>query len=199
MQGKLILFEGCEFVGKSTQVKMLASRLKELGYPVVVTKEPGGTDEGRVLRKKLLEEKNMPDQELSLFLKDRTIHFAKVVIPALRAGKIVVCDRSSPSTIAYQHYGRGIVLEKIIEPDQEARQGVNFDLIILLDGDPAQMFARREKETTFEKEGLDFHKRVREGFLAQAGKNPEHWKIFDASCTPEELSRDILGEVKRII
>lgn len=199
MPGKLILFEGCEFVGKSTQVAMLASRLKELGYPVVITKEPGGTDEGRVLRKKLLEEKNMPDEELSLFLKDRTIHFTKVVIPALRAGKIVVCDRSSPSTIAYQHYGRGIVLEKIIEPDQEARQGVNFDLIILLDGDPAKMFARKEQKTTFEKEGLDFHERVREGFLAQAKKSPEHWRIFDASRTEEELARDILGEVKRII
>ena len=199
MQGKLILFEGCEFVGKSTQIEILARTLRELGHKIITTKEPGGTDAGKALRKKLLEEKNAPHKELALFLKDRTIHFAQVVIPALREGKIVICDRSSPSTIAYQHHGRGIALEKIIEPDKKARQGINFDFVILLDGDPEKMFARKEKETTFEKEAPDFHQRVSEGFLAQARQDPVRWRIFDASRTKEEIARDILDEVKKIV
>ena len=198
MKGKLIVFEGCEFVGKSTQIQMLAEKLRELGCTVVVTKEPGGTEKGKALRKKLLEEGTAPDEELLLFLEDRTLHFREIVISALREGNIVLCDRSSPSTIAYQHYGRGIALEKIIEPDKKARQGVDFNLIILLNGDPVQMFERKDKETTFEKETLDFHQRVYQGFLTQAYEDSARWRIFDASRPREELAKDILDEVKKI-
>ncbi len=196
MEGKLILFEGGEKAGKSTQIKILAERLKESGVGALVTKEPGGTEEGKEIRQKLLYGNLPPKQELNLFIEDRTIHFGKLVLPALARGDWVLCDRSSPSTIAYQHYGRGMNLENIRERDRRARQGRDFDLIILLDMEPQKAMARTERETIFEKENWEFHDKVRQGYLEQANNVPEQWLVLDASESVENVSEKIWQEIK---
>ncbi len=197
MEGKLILFEGGEKAGKSTQIKILAERLKESGVGALVTKEPGGTEEGKEIRQKLLYGNLPPKQELDLFIKDRTIHFGKLVLPALARGDWVLCDRSSPSTIAYQHYGRGMNLENIRERDRRARQGRDFDLIILLDMEPQKAMARTERETIFEKENWEFHDKVRQGYLEQANNIPEQWLVLDASESVENVSEKIWQEIQK--
>ncbi len=197
MEGKLILFEGGEKAGKSTQIKILAERLKESGVGALVTKEPGGTEEGKEIRQKLLYGNLPPKQELDLFIKDRTIHFGKLVLPALARGDWVLCDRSSPSTIAYQHYGRGMNLENIRERDRRARQRRDFDLIILLDMEPQKAMARTERETIFEKENWEFHDKVRQGYLEQANNVPEQWLVLDASESVENVSEKIWQEIQK--
>ncbi len=197
MEGKLILFEGGEKAGKSTQIKILAERLKESGVGALVTKEPGGTEEGKEIRQKLLYGNLPPKQELNLFIEDRTIHFGKLVLPALARGDWVLCDRSSPSTIAYQHYGRGMNLENIRERDRRARQGRDFDLIILLDMEPQKAMARTERETIFEKENWEFHDKVRQGYLEQANNIPEQWLVLDASESVENVSEKIWQEIQK--
>lgn len=197
MEGKLIVFEGGEKAGKSTQIKILAERLKESGVGALVTKEPGGTEEGKEIRQKLLYGNLPPKQELNLFIEDRTIHFGKLVLPALARGDWVLCDRSSPSTMAYQHYGRGMNLENIRERDRRARQGRDFDLIILLDMEPQKAMARTERETRFEKENWEFHDKVRQGYLEQANNIPEQWLVLDASESVENVSEKIWQEIQK--
>lgn len=183
--GKLILFEGCEGAGKSTLIKTLSFSLKLFGYIVVETKEPGHATPIGVKIREMLMDPNLPmrhKEELALFFRCRADHFKKIIIPALGKGKIILCDRSSPSTIAYQHYGRGLDLTDILIRDAKARKNVNFDLIILLDIDPEIGLKRKKPETRFELEAIDFHRRVRNGYLEQA-KNDQNgkWVVIDAA------------------
>ncbi len=195
-EGKLILFEGGEKVGKSTQIKILAERLKENGVNVVVTKEPGGTEEGKEIRQKLLYGNLTLEQELDLFIEDRTLHFGKLILPALESGQWVLCDRSSPSTIAYQHYGRGMNLDDIKERNRLARQGKDFDLIILLDMEPQKAMSRTTRETIFEKEYREFHDKIRQGYREQAKADSDRWLVLDASESVESVSEKIWQEIK---
>lgn len=205
--GKLIDFEGGEGVGKSTLIKSLAVFLRNIGYEVIETKEPGhDTDLGRKIRKILLDPNhpNKPktvEEELNLFIdQGRTEHFKVIVIPALEEGKIVLCDRCSPSTIAYQYYGRQLYLEDphreiltdILLRDIIARQNIDFDLVILLDLGPEIGLKRKNPETRFEFENIDFHERVRGSYLEQARENPEIWRIIDASLPPGEVKNKAL-------
>jgi dTMP kinase len=195
--GKLIVFEGGEFCGKSTQIKILENRLREQGIAVLSSKEPGGTEEGKRIRQELLYDgRPAPEEELALYLRDREIHFKKKVLPALKRGIWVLLDRSSPSTIAYQHYGRGLDLKEIKKRDAQARQYRDFDLIILLDMIPEEALGRAKRETRFEKEEMDFHRRVRQGYLAQARENPERWCVLDASKNVAEIADLIWQEVR---
>lgn len=186
--GVLIVFEGCEGAGKSTLIKALAAYFRDiLKYEVVETKEPYGE-----YRKRLLdthpEIAPTPEQELDLFIRNRAEHFQELVIPSLKKGKIILCDRSSPSTIAYQHFGRGLDLTNILVIDAEARQNVGFDLIILLDLSPEIGLRRKNPETRFEFEKIDFHHRVRRGYLEQARNDPDKkWVIIDASKPAETV------------
>lgn len=183
--GRLILFEGPEGGGKSTLIKAIAERLRvNLGLSVVETKEPGhDTWFGRRVRQSLLHDKFLTnDEELNLFISGRVDHFDNIVIPALKAGKIVLCDRSSPSTIAYQHYGRGMDKTDILVRDAGARKNVNFGLILLLDIDPAIGLARKNRDNRFEREALEFHQEVRAGYLDMAKTDVEKkWVVIDAS------------------
>ncbi len=197
MEGKLILFEGVEKAGKSTQIQILAARLREEGFNIVLTKEPGGTEEGKKIRQELLYGNLAPKQELDYFLKDHEIHFQNKILPAIVSGDWVLCDRSSPSTVAYQHYGRGIDLTEIQLRDFRARQGKDFDLVVLLDMDPRESMSRIERETRFEKEDWDFHDRVRNGYLKQAKAQPEKWLVLDASESVENVSEKIWQEIKK--
>ncbi|MEK7631125.1 MAG: dTMP kinase [Patescibacteria group bacterium] len=192
--GKLIVFEGGEFVGKSTQVKLLAKRLEVLGKQVIVTREPGGTPEGMALRKKLLAGGLLPKEELNCFLEGRRLHVNQVILPELAQDSYILCDRFSGSTYVYQHIGRGLPLDGIRTLDAEARKGVIPDVEILLDMDPQVAFVRhetrKEELTTFEKENLDFHKKIRQGYL-NLFPFPFVREIIRADQTIEQVSKDI--------
>lgn len=184
--GRLILFEGPEGGGKSTLIKAMAERLRtSLGLSVVETKEPGhNTELGKRVRERLLHDKTLTnEEELNLFIEEgRADHFNVIVIPALKAGKVVLCDRCSKSTMAYQHYARGMDKTNILVRDARARRNVNFDLILLLDIDPVIGLARKNRDNRFEQETLEFHQKVRAGYLDMAMTDVEKkWVVIDAS------------------
>jgi len=186
--GKLILFEGCEGAGKSTLIKALGEILRKRYYSVIETKEPRGR-----ARDILLNPKHFltPKEELTIFVDGRAEHFSEIIIPSLLRGDIILCDRSSPSTIAYQYYGRGLDLTDILVRDVKARQNVDFDLIVLLDVNPEIGLSRKEPETRFELEAINFHHCVRNGYLEQAENDPDgKWVIIDAS----KLAETVLNE-----
>jgi len=191
-KGNLIDFEGVENSGKSTQIEILSERLRKAGIDFILTKEPRGE-----IRKKLKYGNPSVEQELDLFLEGRERHFGELVIPALKENKWVLVDRCSPSTIAYQCYGRGFDLEYVKLRDKTARHDKDFDLVILLDMDPVESMKRAEKGDRFENEKIEFHQRVRQGYLEQAKENPENWLVIDAQQTEEEISEIIWKEVKK--
>lgn len=189
-KGALIVFEGGDAVGKSTQIKYLTEYLKKKKLLVVQSREPGGGD--KKIRQKLLSQKLTPQKELDLFLKDRALHIKKIIQPALSAGKIVILDRFSPSTIAYQGYGRRLNISEVIKKDKKIRQGVEPDLIILLDADPEKILKRKKPDTHFETEKIAFHKRVRNGYLIQARQNPSKWRIIKADFSRQSIRKKII-------
>lgn len=191
--GTLILLEGCEGAGKSTLVKALGEILRNRICDVVETKEPRGHARDILLNP---DHPLTPQEELTIFIDGRAEHFSEVVIPALIKGEVVLCDRSTYSTVAYQHYGRGLNLTDILVRDASARQNVEFDLVILLDIDPEIGLKRKKPETRFELEAIDFHRRVRNGYLEQA-KNDQNgkWRVIDASKPADE----VLSETLKII
>lgn len=198
-RGIFIVFEGGEKVGKTTQIKFTDSYLQQLGYRVVCTREPGGGDPS--IREKLLNKTHTltPEEELGLFCKDRRLHMEHVVRPALEAGSIVLCDRFEPSTIAYQGYGRGMDIDLIREHSAKTRGGISPDLIILLDANPTSVLAREEATTRFDVEDIEFHNRVRDGFLEQARKDSEHWRVVDAARSKELVWNEIKRHIDALL
>lgn len=189
--GELILFEGCEGAGKSTLIRALGKILRSTIYNVVETREPSGHARDILLNPN---HPITPEEELTIFIDGRAEHFSEIIIPALKRGDIILCDRSSPSTIAYQHYGRGLDLTDILVRDAKARQNVGFDLIILLDINPETGLNRKKPETRFELEAINFHHRVRNGYLEQAENDSDgKWVIIDASL-PFEVVKNIALE-----
>lgn len=195
MSGSFIVFEGGEKVGKTTQIKLLQEYLQEKGYRVVVSKEPGGGDP--LIREKLLHMRSIltPEEELALFCEDRALHVENVIKPALQKGSLVLCDRFEPSTVAYQGYGRGMDILLIKQKSKEARQHIEPDLVILLDTDPEKVLGREEATSRFDAEKIDFHKKVREGFLTQAKENPARWRIIDANQSIEKIHEEIIKTI----
>ena len=194
-QGVLILFEGGEKVGKTTQIAHTKEYLETKGYPVLVSYEPGGGDPN--IRAKLLDMKGTvtPEQELHLFCEDRALHVKNVLIPALQQKKVVLLDRFEPSTIAYQGYARGMSIDYIKKQSAHVRNNIWPDIIFLLDADPKTALAREEATSRFDAEKIDFHKKVREGFLAQTKEDPARWHIIDATQSREHVWQDIKKKV----
>ena len=190
-KGLFIVFEGGEKVGKTTQLRHAKEYLESKGNTVILTHEPGGGD--TEIRKKLLDKKSIvtPEEELDLFCQDRALHVLNIIRPALEKNNIVLCDRFEFSTIAYQGYGRGMDLTLIKKKSAEARRGLQPDKIILLDADPNVALVREEATSRFDAESLDFHQRVRNGFLAQAHEDPVHWRIVDAAQPLETVWEEI--------
>ena len=190
-KGLFIVFEGGEKTGKTTQLKHAKQYLEEKGYQVILTHEPGGGDPN--IRKVLLDKKGVltPEEELDYFCADRALHVDNVIIPALEKSKIVLCDRFEPSTIAYQGYGRRMDRELIKEKSLKACRGIQPDYIILLDADPEIALRREEATNRFDAEHMDFHQRVREGFLAQAHRDPARWGVIDATQAIEAVWENI--------
>ncbi len=195
-----ITLEGIEGAGKSTVMLALAEYIHACGEPTLVTREPGGSRMGRRLRSMLLDcRQEAPDYmaELFLFLADRAQHIAELIQPALDAGQNVLCDRYTDSTIAYQGYGRGMSLDTLKQINKLASKGVMPALTLLLDL-PVQTGlsragARNQKEGTiisegrFDSESVEFHEKVRNGYLQLAMEEPERITIIDATQPPDAV------------
>jgi len=193
-RGRLIVVEGIEGSGKSTQATLLYEQLQENKIPSVLAREPGDTQTGETIRNALLHgEKILGMTELFLFSAARCEIIDKVIKPALGSGKIVVCDRFTASTLAYQGYGRGISLDHVSYITELSTQGLTPTLGFLLDISPEISF-KRIKETTkdrIENEDLNFHHLVRQGYLDTAHSNPKLWTILDAEAPAHEIKTQI--------
>jgi len=211
-KGRLISFEGLDGAGKTTQMDLLGQWLGAQHIPYVRTREPGGTPLGVEIRQLLLTRPELaitPLAEAFLFQADRAQHFAQVVLPALAEGKLVITDRCFDASIAYQGYARGVGIELVARLSVIATQGHIPNLTILLDLDPSQVHTRtdtssdhsgfREEQTRFDKEGEQFHRRVREAFLTLARLYPERIKVLDASRPPQEIHEEIIALVKPLL
>jgi len=201
--GLFITFEGGEGCGKSTQSRLLLKKLEQQNVPVVLTHEPGGTILGNELRKTLKRRRDSsisPQAELFLLAASRAQLVTEVIRPALKEGKVVLCDRFTHSTMVYQGYGRGLDFTAIQMVNNMATRYLNPDLIILLDISPEQGLARkRSLKDRFELEDLSFHRRVREGYVKMAAAEPDRWLVIDASLPKGKIAEIIWDRVSRLL
>lgn len=193
-----ITFEGIDKSGKTTQARLLADFLKGKGYRVVLTREPAGTEVGEKIKRIILEDSKIFSlTELFLYLADRAQHVHRIIKPSLKKGSIVISDRYADASVAYQGYGRGIDVEFINKLNFRVTNGLLPDVTFLLDLDPEKALLRAERSDRIERERLFFHRRVREGYLEIARKNPERIKVIDANTSASlihEVIKDILFE-----
>jgi dTMP kinase len=195
--GVFITLEGGEGVGKTTQQVLLVERLHQEGYACLCTREPGGTALGKTLRELLLHgDPFSPLAELLLYAADRAEHVSKVVAPALAAGQVVVCDRFTDSTLAYQGYGRGLDLEKIRQLNGLATGGLQPHLTLWLDLPPEVGLARVGLADRLEQEHLEFHRRVYQGFQALAAAEPQRIVRVSAQGSPAEVAARLWSVVE---
>jgi dTMP kinase len=193
-----ITIEGGEGAGKSTLIQGLQRCILSKGLDVIVTREPGGTDFGERIRDWLLHSTAdiSPMAELQLFLAVRAQHLHEVILPALKEGKFVLCDRYNDSSIAYQGYGRGLGVETVSALCQLACEGKNPDLTFYLDLAPVEGLSRLGKQRDrIESEQLSFHHCVREGFLAQAEREPDRMRVLNAREPKEVVLALAIGEL----
>ncbi|HXV76696.1 MAG TPA: dTMP kinase [Candidatus Polarisedimenticolaceae bacterium] len=209
--GPWITFEGVEGTGKSTQLERLGRRLVARGRSVVVTREPGGTGLGRRLRGVLLEPAEPPMDafaELLLYTADRAQHLAEVVLPALDAGRVVLCDRYLDATLAYQGHARGLGFARVLELHRTPPLDARPQRTLLFDMDPAVALGRArrrnasaasgEREDRFERERIEFHRRVREGYLMLAEREPTRIRLIDAAGEAQEVERAVCRQLADI-
>ena len=194
-KGMFITFEGADGCGKTTQMKLLAEYLEEEGVSVVITREPGGKGLGEKVREILLNyDGPVSDRcESFLFLADRAQNIDTIVNPAVEEGKIVLCDRHIDSTVAYQGYGRGLDIERIKMLNNIATNWRKPDLTLVFDIDVETSMKRvgAEKDR-MESAGIEFHNRVRDGYLEIAKQEPQRIKVIDASKSIEEIHREVI-------
>lgn len=194
-KGLFITFEGADGCGKTTQMKLLAEYLKQQGKNVVLTREPGGKGLGEKVREILLNyDGPVSDRcESFLFLADRAQNIDIIVNPAVEDGKIVLCDRHIDSTVAYQGYGRGLDIERINKLNNIATNGKKPDLTFVFDIDVETSMKRVGKEKDrMESAGIDFHNRVRKGYLELAKQYPQRIKVLDATKSIEEIHKNVV-------
>jgi dTMP kinase len=201
--GLFIAFEGGEGVGKTTQARLVAIWLREQGYDVVTTHEPGATKIGMRLRALLLDTTHAGMSahcEALLYAADRAEHVAKVIDPALERGAVVITDRYIDSSLAYQGAGRGQAIADIASLNSWATDGREPDLTVLLDMDPAEGLSRRTRSADrLEAEPLDFHRRVRAGFLTLARSKPEHYLTIDATAPLGAITEQIKDRIREVL
>jgi dTMP kinase len=199
-----ITFEGIEGSGKTTQIKLLIPLLKARGHDYVLTREPGATRIGREIRAILLDAAHsemLPLTELLLYEADRAQHVHEVIKPALKANKVVISDRFSDATTVYQGYGRGCDIDVIQQLHRLVLGGLQPDLTLILDLPVdvglerawQRINARSEglPEDRFEKEALDFHQKIRHGYLALAEEEQQRFRVIDASRDEQSVHKDI--------
>ena len=204
---QLISFEGGDGSGKTTQLKLLDKYLASRGKSCLSTREPGGTTLGEMIRKMLLEAGKVEiasPTELFLYLADRAQHVHEVIRPALASGRLVLCDRFTDSTLAYQGYGRGVDLDMLRRLNQVASHGITPDVTFLLDcpvevglsrakarKPPSLLASQPPSQDRFEREKADCHERWRRGFLELARAEPKRIYVLDASRAIQEVHEDI--------
>lgn len=211
-QGIFITFEGGEGSGKTTQINKLAEKLTAQKIRVVTTREPGGTDEAEKIRDLIVQRGGgewTPLAETLLLCAARAMHVEKVILPFLGEEKIVICDRFTDSTLAYQGYGRGLDKEAILKLQDITIGDLKPDLTFILDIDPKTGLARSgrrmaaetlqvdQTEDRFENMELEFHERLRAGFLEIAKKEPERCHVIDASKDAEKIAEKIASIVMK--
>ncbi|MCU1297377.1 MAG: thymidylate kinase [Acidobacteriaceae bacterium] len=214
-RGKFITFEGLDGCGKSTQLERLAQTLRAQGLPVVVTREPGGTSTGEKIRNILLDSSTIglaPMAELALMFASRVQHIKEIIQPALNAGNVVLCDRFTDSSEAYQGGGRKLGIEPILDLHRILCEGMQPDVTILMDSDVAPSIERARRRNTkhpskngspegdenrFEQESRAFFGRVRNAYLAIAVREPERVVVVDARGSPDETQKKIGDIVQR--
>ena len=201
---RFITFEGGDGTGKTTQIRGLEGYLRDRSCTCVVTREPGATALGKLLRDVLLkvgDAEIASSTELFLYLADRAQHVKEVILPAMASGKLVLCDRFTDSTLAYQGYGRGLDLDWLRKLNEMAAAQITPDLTFLFDCPVEIGLARAAqrgahstiapREDRFEREKLAFHERVRRGFLELASSHPHRFRIIDASGSVEHSAKQI--------
>ncbi|MGJ5674619.1 MAG: dTMP kinase [Nostochopsis sp.] len=199
MNGKLIVFEGVEGCGKTTQIQLCSEWLQSLGISVLVTREPGGTSLGLELRRLLLQkspEQSIADRtELLLYTADRSQHVEEELIPNLAAGKTILCDRYTDSTIAYQSYGRGLDMSLIHQLNSIATNGLESDITLWLDLDVEIGLARKRGTSTMldriEQEAIAFHRRIQQGYTELAKTHPHRIVRINANANVEIVQKQI--------
>jgi dTMP kinase len=213
-RGKFVTFEGLDGTGKSTQMRKLAAALRAGGNKVVETREPGGTATGEKIRRVLLDSATQglsPLAEMALMFASRAQHIAEVIQPALDRGQIVLCDRFTDSTEAYQGSGRKLGSEAVLRLHRVLCGDLQPDLTILLNSDPAMSLGRARRrnqrvsnahkhqadENRFEQQSRSFFARVHEGYLAIAAREPQRVVAVDASGAPAQTHRRIVEVVGR--
>jgi len=205
MEGLFITFEGVEGCGKTTQAKLLYEFLIQKNIECVLTHEPGGTRISEKIREILLDKENgemVYLTELFLYLASRSQHTFEKIIPSLKSGKVVICDRYFDSTLAYQGEGRNIPKQKVIEINNFATGGLIPHLTFLIDIDVEKGIERVKERKGFdrmESQNTDFHKRVRGAFLSLARENKERFRIIDGSKPIEQIHKEIVNIVLNFI
>jgi dTMP kinase len=205
-RGRFITFEGIDGSGKSTQMRLLAERLRAEGHDVFEAVEPGGTAIGRQIRRILLDAANQdlrPTAELLLYFASRAQNIDECILPALSAGKVVLCDRFTDSTFAYQGYARGLGEDTVLALDRIACRGLAPDLTLLIDVDVECGLARARKrnaggdaaETRMDDQALEFHRKVREAYLALAKQHADRFRTIDGRGTPETVAERVWASI----
>ncbi len=198
--GKLITFEGVDGCGKTTQVALIAAALKQCGYDVLTTREPGGTRLSEAMRELLLDPRfneMAPVTEAMLYAASRSQLVSQVILPALEAGRIVICDRFVDSSLAYQGYGRGLGLDLLRTVNAFALDGLGSFFTILFDLEAEQGLLRSETRDCdrLELESVSFHRRVRDGYRALAAAAPERIRMVEGCGSREAVQAQVREHV----
>jgi dTMP kinase len=203
-RGLFVTLEGGEGSGKSSQAQALKALLEGASRSVTITREPAGCPLGQRVRE-LLNDPSLkldPRSELLLFLAARAQHAADIIRPALERGEVVICDRFSDSTVAYQGYGRGLNVDDVRLANRIATQGLLPDLTVLLDVPVAKGLARKRGESAPDRigqEGAELHERVRQGYLALAAEEPHRFLVVDGTLSPGEITDRIWRRLEPLL
>lgn len=193
-RGQFITLEGVDGAGKSTHIPTIANMLRSKGHEVLVTREPGGTPLGEKLRELLLHESMHPETETLLMFAARREHLEQVILPALARGAVVLSDRFTDATFAYQFGGRGVAADKVRQLESWVQEGLQPDLTLLFDVSVAvsvQRLAGARDPDRFERENADFFERIRQAYLERARDFPERFRIVDSSRSLDEITREL--------
>ncbi len=201
-RGLFLTFEGMDGSGKTTQMRRLVERLRQIGRTTLETAEPGGTRIGGMIRRILLDSANQelsPTTEMLLYFASRAQNVDELILPALGRGEIVIADRFTDSTLVYQGCARGLGAQNVIDLDRIACRGLKPDLTILVDIDPEVSLARARArnlaephcETRMDDQSLDFHRRAYDEYHALAAREPERVKVVDGRASIDEIERAV--------